>query len=495
MRKAPLSAHIRSPVGPSSTRQRPAVSWDGGRWSLAVLVVLFPGFLAGLHGRQQQATALDSGADLVSRYAALGPAGITLVDLPEARAILMSGPAGPVGPSYSDTSERRFRLAGMLPLELMATTHAVDWALVELGCQTVRRGPRDEFQRTWLLASLALMGRLDRLYDTRVSAHLDHISSGLPDEPRVRLARLLVRPEVYSRSNRPVPRDIIAKTRERGMVAPVFLGPPGRIRQTERDLQRLSGDANVGSEARAHLALLRLLLGKPAESLADAREAAEGSRDPVVRNLAWLTAGLALDLTGRRPEATEAYRAAVTAAPSAKASATMLAVHEFLADRRASATATLNHAYQSANAVVDAWHRPLPDDRFLPHYLTMLRDAVGVPQTAPRRGGSGQPAKKGETVGGAMPSGVPQTPTHDAPGSTFTARVSGVVVDVSVQFGNTPVAGLTASDFEVLDNGVRQTVHSTTIDTMPLDVSVILDMTILGSASSGSSRHLRQKWQ
>ena len=42
------------------------------------------------------------------------------------------------------------------------------------------------------------------------------------------------------------------------------------------------------------------------------------------------------------------------------------------------------------------------------------------------------------------------------PRPTFTVGVEAVYVDVFVTDGNRPVVGLTAADFELRDNGVRQ---------------------------------------
>ena len=58
---------------------------------------------------------------------------------------------------------------------------------------------------------------------------------------------------------------------------------------------------------------------------------------------------------------------------------------------------------------------------------------------------------------------------------TFTARVDAVRVDVDVRRGNKPVAGLSASDFEVLDNGVPQRVELVSPTALPLNVVLALD--------------------
>ena len=59
---------------------------------------------------------------------------------------------------------------------------------------------------------------------------------------------------------------------------------------------------------------------------------------------------------------------------------------------------------------------------------------------------------------------------------TFSSRIEAVRVDVLVTAGGRPVEGLTASDFEVLDNGVRQTVDLASFEEIPLNVVLALDM-------------------
>lgn len=57
----------------------------------------------------------------------------------------------------------------------------------------------------------------------------------------------------------------------------------------------------------------------------------------------------------------------------------------------------------------------------------------------------------------------------------FRATLDVVTVDVSVRTGATPVGGLTASDFVLRDNGVRQTIESVEMAQVPVDVSVLID--------------------
>ena len=59
--------------------------------------------------------------------------------------------------------------------------------------------------------------------------------------------------------------------------------------------------------------------------------------------------------------------------------------------------------------------------------------------------------------------------------AVFRAYTESVAISASVKRGNSPVANLTASDFVLTDNGVRQTVEAVTIESVPLDVTLFMD--------------------
>ncbi|GMV22880.1 MAG: hypothetical protein AMXMBFR57_28290 [Acidimicrobiia bacterium] len=58
----------------------------------------------------------------------------------------------------------------------------------------------------------------------------------------------------------------------------------------------------------------------------------------------------------------------------------------------------------------------------------------------------------------------------------FRATSDVVTVDVSVRDGSRVVTGLTVADFEVDDNGIRQTVAEVSYGTMPIDITIALDI-------------------
>jgi len=58
----------------------------------------------------------------------------------------------------------------------------------------------------------------------------------------------------------------------------------------------------------------------------------------------------------------------------------------------------------------------------------------------------------------------------------FRSGVNAVRIDVSVMNGVTPVPGLTAENFELTDNGVTQTIASVSLDTVPLNLMLLFDV-------------------
>lgn len=65
-----------------------------------------------------------------------------------------------------------------------------------------------------------------------------------------------------------------------------------------------------------------------------------------------------------------------------------------------------------------------------------------------------------------------------APGAqVFRSNVDGISVVVSVRGGNKkPVSGLTSADFQLTDNGVRQKLSSVAAGNVPLDLTLLLDL-------------------
>ena len=92
----------------------------------------------------------------------------------------------------------------------------------------------------------------------------------------------------------------------------------------------------------------------------------------------------------------------------------------------------------------------------------------------------------------ATPAG--QTPPPQQPSTVFRTGADVVSVDASVQRDRRPVSGLTAADFELLDNGVPQEVTEVAYEKLPIDVTLLLDVSasVTGQVLDELRRALRQ---
>src|SRR5688572_13142913 len=79
---------------------------------------------------------------------------------------------------------------------------------------------------------------------------------------------------------------------------------------------------------------------------------------------------------------------------------------------------------------------------------------------------------------------LPSGPVRAFQKRTFSSGTLGVRVDVLVTDGSKPVAGLTASDFELRDNGVLQTIDVLDASDVPVNAVLALDT----SASTAGQR-------
>lgn len=74
--------------------------------------------------------------------------------------------------------------------------------------------------------------------------------------------------------------------------------------------------------------------------------------------------------------------------------------------------------------------------------------------------------------------------------SVFKSGVDVVFVDVSATRGRVPVRDLTSADFVLSDNGVRQQVEAVSMETVPIDVTLLLDVS--GSVEAGVLQGLKR---
>jgi VWFA-related protein len=99
-------------------------------------------------------------------------------------------------------------------------------------------------------------------------------------------------------------------------------------------------------------------------------------------------------------------------------------------------------------------------------------------------------------IGAAALAAAGQAATAPAqePAPVFRTSADVVSVEAAVRRERRPVTGLTAADFELLDNGVPQEITNISYEKMPIDVTVLLDVSasVTGSALEELRRALRQ---
>jgi VWFA-related protein len=102
-------------------------------------------------------------------------------------------------------------------------------------------------------------------------------------------------------------------------------------------------------------------------------------------------------------------------------------------------------------------------------------------------------AAAGLVVAAAGASQATATPPQD-PAPVFRASADVVTVEASVRRDRRAVVGLTAADFELLDNGVTQEISDVTYEKLPIDVTVLLDISssVTGPVLDELRRSLRQ---
>jgi VWFA-related protein len=389
-----------------------------------------------------------------------------------------------IAASPATEHERRSRIAALFPLEAAYSNRARlsrdDLRLIEWGCSFVRRRPPTEFEQTWMRASTALLQRigleLQGAPHPDVRAHLNHALARFPKDGRLRLADLLMRAEVVGLSSRPGVRlDWLVRHHLERRLGGHGAPGPVQVRITIGDLTALVDDPDAGAEARAHIGLLRFHSNELDASIAELEAATHGTSDPFVRNLAWLVSGLAHEAAGQPERAQDAYRQAVEAIPTAKGAATAFATSLFLAGRRADASRTIDVAYAERRPVMDPWQHIAGDIRFAPAYMARLRTLAGQEQQI--RPSVVTPAQTvlDPTEIDPLPTALPDKQPAAVADTAFRLLTTGVMVDVMVRRSRVLVRDLSAQDFELFDNGVRQQIQDLSIEPMPVDLSVQID--------------------
>jgi Mg-chelatase subunit ChlD len=363
-------------------------------------------------------------------------------------------------------------------------------ALVEAFCTLLRLNPGpDAAEQSWFRASIALFAGLP--FPGELLVHVEHARRRFPDDGRFLLARAVATEQ-----------DTFPDARGSQTFAEI---EPARFDLLVTRLR----DARKRPEAAAEANLRLGVSYVRAERARDALEYLDAIDLATVpsrlRYLAQLFRGRAHELDHRDEDAAAAYRAALEAEPAAQTAAVALAAVLARTGRRDEANRVMSTTLRVAG---DALGQAAARDPWLaygqadliewPALLAAVRRHVTEGASkAPAAADDGVPAEDDgvvaeddgvrtaddvvtaadERIPAAAP--VARASSLEPPATlsqqTFRAQAEATSVPVTVVDGRRPVTGLTASDFELWDNGVRQTIAAVTAGTVPIDVTLVFD--------------------
>jgi VWFA-related protein len=372
------------------------------------------------------------------------------------------------------------RLRGLTPPQPPAVYWKTPPRLIEWACAVLRDGPVDEpTARVWHLAAMAVAQRRSDYefligspwedrggYDIEIN-HLGHAATQFTVEPRFVLAQAIaIEWRTWSNAAQH-PRTAIYGQTE-AMAA----------------FERLTKDPAVGAEATLRLGVLRLR-SRNLNGAIDLFDRVETlTRDRYLTYLARYFGGQARERQNRPADAERAYRGALHTIPKAISATMALAAVLAKAGRMSEAGEVVEAALTANPPPIDPWRAyAAADDRFWPVLIGRLHAAIRTP-AGPKRGPAydgwrPEPADDGDDSDDSA-AGPKFGPAYDGQQQpqqpVFRARTDLVTIDVSVRSQGTPIAGLTAKDFVLLDNGVPQTIEQIDMEAVPVDVTILVDM-------------------
>lgn len=350
--------------------------------------------------------------------------------------------------------------------------------LIEWACDLLRQGsvPKPT-ERVWHLAAVSVAQRrsdyeflLGSPWEVRENPkdeieHLNHVSLRFTDEPRFALAQAVA---------------IDWRTWPLGAKHPrtaVAFNAPDAMRAFELQL----ANPTTGAEAAVRLGVLRLRTRNLNGALELFARAETQTRDRYLLYLSRYFSGQARERQKRPEDAERAYRGALATIPGS-ISATMALSAVLVRAGRVSEATTLVEAALTANPTpVDPWRTfATADDRFWRVLLARLHDAIrpGAGDADAGAGATIAPAymQHAETDCGSACEDDGDANEQQQQQPVFRTRTDLVTIDVSVRSQGTPIAGLTAKDFVLLDNGVPQAIEQIDMEAVPVDVSILVDL-------------------
>ncbi len=356
--------------------------------------------------------------------------------------------------------------------------------LLEWGCIALRdAGAATPIERVWHLAAIAVAQRrsdyeflLGSPWELRENPkdeieHLNHASFRFPDEPRIALAQ-----------------SIAMEWRTWSLQARHARTATLNMSVAMQAFERQMNDAAIGPEATLRLGALRLRSRNTTGAIELFDRVERQTRDRYLIYLARFFSGQARERQNRPADAERAYRGALATVPKAISATMALASVLTRAGRMSEASTLVEAATTALPRPVDPWRTyAAADDRFWPILIARLHDAIrtmgiGGARAAPKPGAAyvqsgaayesdeaGDNGDEGAAAKTAAAYDVQQQPV-------FRARTDAVTIDVSVRSQGQPLAGLTARDFVLLDNGVPQTIEQIEMEAVPVDVSILVDL-------------------
>ncbi len=225
--------------------------------------------------------------------------------------------------------------------------------LVEWACYNVRRHmPPNDFDHRWQLAALALMeGEID---PEALRAHVDHLESQFPGEPRAAMARAIADEQVMAPAELGSVSNATAAAVARAR-NPTGAPPAVLLDRAAASLEALLKVEALRPEAGLRLAHVQIEQGRFDRALASLDDVDVSARDGYVRYLSRLFRGVALDGLGRSRDAQSAYRAALETGPHAHAATMALATSLFRTGQRAEADRLVASLLEADDPSKDVW--------------------------------------------------------------------------------------------------------------------------------------------
>jgi len=354
--------------------------------TLVVVAVLASGLSLGFRGHVRSESLPQGGiVDALEAYSRGADLRIEIPDFDNFLSILRR-----TGPKWIDSGPpedraRRRNAVALLALETAFRASPPDAMVVlEWACRVLREGERSEFERNWMLASIAY-GQRERLesflFDDKcpatrglVACHQQHAAFRYPEDKRFDAGRVFARVEVNTLTRRPVLSPSVL-TRV-GVLNPY---PPAveSARATERLADTLArlidmfADRAVGLSARMRVGILHYELRRYAESREVLAPLLNGSDRPYFVYFAHLIRGLGFNSEGDATAAQHEFEAAVRIDPGVLSGALQLGALLAPLGRGADASALVDRALSDGSTIDDPWEYPCPDCE---HWSQRLRE-------------------------------------------------------------------------------------------------------------------------